>query len=206
MHFRSRTLRLGLLALLLLSAGCGKKDRGTPIFNGHNLNGWRAFKSQTNRFDDSKALPAQDSWIVENGELHLRNRGVNLVSNDSYSDFIIYTEWKRDVNGDSGLILREQIQVNISSQPAGSGGIHPNPPLSRQDNRAGEWNELVAQVQNGVVDVWLNGALVVREHKVNFKKRAAPIVIQGYSPNVTFRSIRVKPLEEVIVVKESKAS
>jgi hypothetical protein len=84
-----------------------------------------------------------EMWSVQDGAIHLTppskgTKGVSLVTDKDYGNFELMVDWKIEKNGDSGLYLRGQPQVQIwdsDNSPgakgvdkhSGSGGLWNNP-------------------------------------------------------------------------------
>jgi hypothetical protein len=153
------TVRLGLTALFaavvaaaLPASGQPKPPPGfTALFNGKDLTGWKGHTTMKERAtlppDKLAALQTQrnkaamEQWSVVDGAIHLtppKKGGVSLVTDKDYGDFELMVDWKIEKNGDSGLYLRGQPQVQIwdsDNSPGargvdkhtGSGGLWNNP-------------------------------------------------------------------------------
>jgi hypothetical protein len=125
----------------------------TALFNGKDLSGWqghvdmkeRATLSPEKRAEvhEKRNAAMRQQWSVEDGAIRLtppkdRKGGVSLQTTKDYGNFELYVDWKIEKNGDSGLYLRGQPQVQIwdsDSSPGarnedkgtGSGGLWNNP-------------------------------------------------------------------------------
>jgi Domain of Unknown Function (DUF1080) len=137
--------------LALALAGDARQSKGTPLFNGKDLSGWK--------------IPAGDNghWKVVDGvidydaESESAAADKSLWSERSYGDFVLHVDWrikatpyinpnvpiirfdgshKKDADGkeirisvadsDSGILLRgtSKAQVNIWCWPIGSGEVY----------------------------------------------------------------------------------
>jgi hypothetical protein len=135
------------------------------------------------RWDDV-AKPADPGvvWQVRDGVLHgSEPRGTWLVSDREYADFILEFEWKLGERGNSGCGLRfplrgdpafdglELQMVDPRYYPADaqipanelSGGLYRAVAPKVQGYRAGEWNRYRITCRGGVIEVMLNGELIL---------------------------------------------
>lgn len=113
--------------------------------------------------------------------------------------------------GDSGLFLRgdRRAQVNIWSQPMGSGDINPyhkdaklSPDVRRAclpkvnaDNPPGQWNRFVVRLRGDRVTVELNGTTVIDEARLPGIAERGPIGLQNHGDGVEFRNLFVRPID-----------
>jgi hypothetical protein len=113
--------------------------------------------------------------------------------------------------GDSGIHLRglQRYQVNIWSQPMGSGDInelHKDVSLSAEVRRAclptkradqpfGQWNRFVVTLRGDRVTVVLNGETVIDRAKLPGIPRRGAIGLQDHGDPVEFRNLFLKELE-----------
>jgi hypothetical protein len=157
----TRPLLAGAALVGLLSAAPARPDDPTPkpppgftaLFNGKDLAGWqghidmreRATLSPEKRAElqEKRNAAMKQQWSIENGVIRLtppkdRKGGVSLQTVKDYGNFELYVDWKIEKNGDSGLYLRGQPQVQIwdsdnsggarnEDKGTGSGGLWNNP-------------------------------------------------------------------------------
>lgn len=198
-------------------AGAGEVDllkkppKGfTPIFNGKNLDGW-------------KATGNANVWKAENGLLVVSGGGGGwLMTEKEYGDFTLYLEFKMPKMGNSGVALRSPLKGNPAY--AGmeiqlidddnwknlrpyqhTGSIYGVVPAKRVITRPhGKWNQMVIVAKGRKVKVYLNGDgennLLVdadlgdytekfgKEHP-GLKRRRGHIGLQSYNFRVEFRHI-----------------
>jgi hypothetical protein len=144
----------GLLTAILPSANRAdepKPPKGfTALFNGKDLKGWKGHTDMRERATKSPDQLAElqakrnkiafEHWSVEDGAIHLDSKGgVSLVTDKDYGNFELYLDWRIEKNGDSGIYLRGQPQVQIwdsdnspgagakDDRGSGSGGLWNNP-------------------------------------------------------------------------------
>ena len=170
-------------------------DRFTSLFNGSDLEGWTALKTQDPRKfrvlsnEEQSALmtkgleAAAEFWRVENGELVNDGKGPYLTTLSEYRDFELMIDYKTVAGADSGVYLKATPQVQIwdtteaggkwhLGAKLGSGGLWNNSkgqpgkdPIVNADNPFGQWNKLRIQQIGSRTSVWLNKQLVV-DHAV----------------------------------------
>ena len=206
-----RTLKLLFIAAVIaLVPGCATPSHDSPpegftkLFNGHDLRGWKD--------DGSGHWGAEDGMIVYDGGGWQPAPDTvferNLRTEKEYGDFILLIDWKIEKDGNSGIYLRGELQVEIwdrtsevYSSPHGSGGIvgytaNDRVPLRTVDRPLGEWNHFEIRVQDETVTVRLNDQLVIDGYEADFNQSKGPIVLQHHGWPLWFRNIYVKELDE----------
>lgn len=112
--------------------------------------------------------------------------------------------------GDSGLFLRgdRKAQVNIWSQPMGSGDINPYhkdaelPPEVRRacmpsvnaDNPPRQWNRFVITMRGDRVTVALNGTTVINDARLPGVVESGPVGLQNHGDGIEFRNLFIREL------------
>lgn len=231
-------LAFTLAAAVLFSAAIPAADDDGPkppkgftaIFNGKDLKGWKGHTTMAERakldpeklaeLQAQRSKTAYEHWSVKNGEIVMDSKGgVSLVTDKDYGNFELYLDWKIEKNGDSGLYLRGQPQVQIwdsENSPgargidknSGSGGLWNNPagskgkePLKKADKPVGEWNTFHITMIGEEVTVKLNGELVVDKAKLaNYWDKGkplpekGPIELQFHGDPLWFKNIYIKEL------------
>jgi hypothetical protein len=150
--------RLALLAALALAVGALPAARAednkppvgfTALFDGKTLAGWQGNidmkqratlpKEKQDELLAQRTKTALEHWSVKDGVIHCDGKGgVSLQTAKDYGDFELLIDWKIEKNGDSGLYLRGQPQVQIwdsdnspgarnEDKSTGSGGLWNNP-------------------------------------------------------------------------------
>jgi hypothetical protein len=120
----------------------------TALFNGKDLTNWQGLidvktRSKLSKDElEKKQKEANEKilphWTVQDGVLVYDGKGNNLQTAKDYGDFELYVDWKIEKNGDSGIYLRGQPQVQIwdsdnspgakgEDKNSGSGGLWNNP-------------------------------------------------------------------------------
>lgn len=197
-------------------------DGWKPLFNGRDLAGWRALKSET----------PGDGWLASHGVLTRARNGGDLVTVDQFADFELNLEWKISKGGNSGILYR----VNLDNGEAYETGpefqildnldaadrLQPNhragslydlvAPARDTTRPLGRWNRTRIVIRGWKIEHWLNGkkivdvdlaspegkALIARSkfagsaHFASFGR--GHIVLQDHGDVVSFRRIRIRDL------------
>jgi len=194
------------------------------LFNGVNLDGWKALvgnpiirskmtASQLQAAEDSANEKTKGDWIAKDGLLIFTGHGNNLATTKQYGDIEMYVDWKIKPKGDAGIYLRGTPQVQIwdtsrreVGAQVGSGGLynnqkHESKPLSVADNKVGEWNRFHIIMKGDRVTVYLNGSLVTDNVPLeNYWDRSMPLFpreqleLQAHGTEVAYRNIFVREL------------
>ena len=227
----NRLLCLGVAAALTLLAGrgtgaaekAGAKDNTPPpgyqaLFNGKDLTNWQGLVTVKDRakMTPEQLKKAQEAanarflphWTVQDGVLHYDGKGDNLQTVKDYGDFDLWVSWKIKKNGDSGIYLRGNPQVQIWDNPEGSGGLynnknHPRKPLVVADKPVGQWNRFHIIMRGDRVTVYLNGKKVVDDTPLeNYWQPCkplpakGPIELQHHGDPLWFKNIYIKELPD----------
>ncbi len=186
-------------------------QKPTPLFNGKDLTGWHV-------------LQGNAAYTVENGMI-VGTTAANattsfLISDKSYSDFVLELEFKNDKTVNSGIEVRSEsnddfksgkvygYQVEIDpSERAWTGGIHDinrngwlypltyNPAAQTAYKQTG-WNKLYIECIGNNIRTWVNG--VPASNLVDNASSAGFIGLQVHdlanSPgaHVYFKNIRIQ--------------
>jgi hypothetical protein len=153
------------------------KDGWVLLFNGHDLEGWRDFKSESSKI----TAP----WTVEDGTLASLGKGTDstgyIVTLTEYENFIITFDWKIERGGNSGLLYhvveRPEYKVPYVTGPEYQiiDDLNFPEPLAdwqkvgadyamyvpdstvKKVREPGKWNNSKIIFDNGHVEYWLNG-------------------------------------------------
>jgi hypothetical protein len=134
--------------------------------------------------------------------------GQNLQTIQEYDDVELYVDWCIDEEGsDSGVYLKNAPQIQIWTNPLGSGGLYNNRqgarhPLVVADHPVNRWNTFhIIQRGDDMTTIWLNGQLVVNDVKMenywDYSKPLAPrgnIELQYHGDKLYWKNIYVKAL------------
>ncbi len=163
----------------------------TAVFNGKDIEGWRAlphfdvrkFKEMTpEQLDSMWAKNWEDAikhWTVQEGDLVNDGFGTYLTTPKDYGSYEFLIDYKTVAKADSGIYLKATPQVQIwdftedggkwnLGADKGSGGLWNNSagakgkdPLVLADKPFGEWNKFRIKQIGARTWVWLNDKLVV---------------------------------------------
>ena len=158
-----------------------KADGWRLLFDGETTAGWKGYKR-----DD---VPG--TWEVVDGSLFMnssdsgRDRG-DILFGEQFGDFHLKLEWKISEGGNSGIFYRgiegPELDVIYKSAPEMQvldNDRHPDAKMGKDGNRTagalydlipprpqnvrpvGEWNSVEIRVENGTVQHYQNGAMVL---------------------------------------------
>ncbi len=171
-----------LLVPGLLFLGCSRQASPVQqasagwmtLFDGTGLDAWRGFRMDT--------IPP--CWgMAEDRTLHCTGEGQgDLMTRDTFADFVLELEWKISPCGNSGIMYRvtevydapwksgpEMQVLDNACHPDGANpltsagacyGLYP-PMDSTAVRPAGMWNQVRIVVDSAHVEHWLNGKKVV---------------------------------------------
>jgi len=207
------TALLSLAALVMIS-GCrtaSPKDGWIPLFNGKNLDGWKASENP-------------DTFKVVDGEIVVFGPRAHLfyvgdVGGAKFKNFELEVEVMTKPGANSGVYLHTEyqeegwpvkgyeIQVNNThkdpKKTAGVYGIQDNFEAPAKD---GEWFTMRIKVEGKRIQTFVNGKAISDyteeekpERKGQFTGRllgSGTIALQGHDPmsEVHYKSIKLKPL------------
>jgi len=143
------------------------KDGWLALFDGRTTDGWRGYRRET--------IP--EGWYADDGVFRREGKGGDLMTVGQYADFELHLEWRIEVGGNSGVILR------VSEK--GKQSWHSGPEMQILDDEAhrpdlkpknangslydlvpvpdgissvsGEWNTVRILVEGSRYRFWLNG-------------------------------------------------
>ena len=175
-----------------------KWGKSENLFNGKNLDGWKAM--------------GKNQWIVEDGILSSPKSGANLVSNSKYKDFKLHAEFKVPPGSNSGIYLRGRYEVQITddkgSDPSSVlfGGIYGFlTPNEMAANDASDWQEYDITLVGRRVTIIANGKTIINDQNIPGitggaldSKEGEPgaFLIQGDHGPIKFRKFEVTPRVE----------
>lgn len=187
-----------------------RKEGFRPLFDGETLNGWRLRNPQ-----------GRPSWSAQNGMLVntiAKDRegkdihGTDLVSEQTFKDFVVRYEFMVPKASNSGFYLRGRHEVQIlddygSNQldVGGNGAFYslkaPDQIVSRPP---GVWQEAEVTLKGDIATVILNGVKIQDQVKVDRAtggeldrnlQTPGPFLLQGDHGAIAFRNIRIKELK-----------
>lgn len=178
-----------------------------PMFKGDDLAGWEVMGQQGNPW----------SRNGEGGVQCSGQPGGWLSSTTEYGDFTLNFEYRLLEGGNSGIFIRAPKEGNpweagmeIQLLDDGSdrytmlkeyqytGSVYGAiPPSKRATRPGGEWNRMQIQCQGRLINVWVNGQLVVSANMdQNPKLKSRPskgyLGLQNHSEAVEFRHVQFR--------------
>ncbi|MFS4467662.1 DUF1080 domain-containing protein [Maribacter sp. 2210JD10-5] len=166
------------------------------IFNGKNLDGWKADR--------------ENQWQVVDGILTSSKSGANLITEEKFTDFKLHAEFRYPEDSNSGIYLRGRYEIqiadNIGLEPSSIyfGGIYglltPNENAAK---KAGEWQTYDITLNGRRVTITANGKTIISEQNIpgmtggaldNDEAAPGPIMIQGDHGPVEFRVLEITPI------------
>jgi hypothetical protein len=224
------TLLLAAVALAattgpVLRAEDNKPPAGfTALFNGKDLEGWQGNvdmkqratlpKEKQDELAKQRTEAAKKNWTVKDGVIHCDGKGgISLQTTKDYGNFELMLDWKIEKNGDSGIYLRGQPQVQIwdsentpgargVDKNSGSGGLWNNPlpadVVNSKDNeailKAGQkLGKIPLKKADKPVGEWNTFHMVMIGDEVTIKLNGETVVEKAKLPNYFERG---KPLPE----------
>ncbi|MCD2422227.1 DUF1080 domain-containing protein [Niabella pedocola] len=187
----------GVKAPLLKRAAAPVWDKPINLFNGKDLNGW-------------KAVGADNQWIVKNGVLTSPHSGANLISDQKFTDFKLHVEFRYHKGSNSGVYLRGRYETQIEDSPKDA---HPSSVLfsgiygfltPSEINAKGpdQWQSYDVTLVGRMVTVVVNGKTVISNQEIpgitggaldSNEGEPGPIYIQGDHGPIEFRKIVITP-------------
>lgn len=173
-----------------------KWGKTQKLFNGKDLAGWK--------------FEGENQWKVINGILTSKKSGVNLVTEEKFTDFKLRAEFRYPEGSNSGLYLRGRYEVQIAdnkgSDPSSIlfagiyGLLTPNEMVAKA---AGEWQTYDITLVGRKVTIVANGKTVISEQNIpgmtggaldNDEAAPGPIMIQGDHGPIEFRRLEITPI------------
>lgn len=177
--------------------------KGTPVwgqpiklFNGTGLTGWHT-------------VGGTNQWKAFGGVLTNTQRGGNLVTDQTFTDFKLHAEYRYPAEGNSGIYLRGRYEAQIEDSTGrelstgGLGAIYgfliPNENAAKGAN---EWQTYDITLVGRLVTVVLNGKTVVCRQNIpgitggaldSREGEPGPIMLQGDHGPVEYRNVTLTP-------------
>jgi hypothetical protein len=181
------------------------------LFNGRDLSGW-------NFVVDKNSKPADKVFSVNDSILHIEGTLGYMYTKKKYGNYVLHVEWRWPVEAtNSGIfVLIEDpknpfpngIECQLAAGNAGDlvllGGSNlneykvpaegrPNFPVLKKSNPSnekpvGEWNHANIFVNDGVIDVIING---VHQNTATNKVKSGHIGLQSEGKDIQFKNITI---------------
>ncbi len=192
---------LGAALAVTTAAGVAARqgDGWIPLFNGKDLSGWHL-----------RHEGGRNGWTAENGMLVNTPPSTDLVTDQKFRDFEVHYEYMVPEQSNSGVYLRGRYEIQIDDAYGREPGSRRNgaiygviTPTSNPSKRPGEWQTVDARMVGDRATVTLNGTKIIDNAQVRLTGAAlddkeaepGPILLQGDHGKVTFRNIRIRPIE-----------
>jgi hypothetical protein len=192
-------LTTAMLLLIATAAGARHRERWISLFNGKDLSGWHL-----------RHEGAHNGWTVERGLLVNTPPSADLVSDAKFRDFDLHYEYRYPAGSNSGVYLRGRYEIQIQDDFGKAPESHINgaiygvvTPTSNPTKRAGEWQTVDTRIAGNRATVVLNGTKTIDNAPVRVtggalddqESEPGPIMLQGDHGKVSFRNIRLRPIE-----------
>lgn len=164
------------------------------LFNGRDLQGWRA-------------IGGTNEWEAADSVLRNRKGGANLVTEQTFEDFKLHLEFRYPAGGNSGVYLRGRYEVQIADLPGpepeidGLGAVYgflaPSVMAAKQP---GEWQSFDITLVGRHVNVTLNGRAIIIDREIpgitgaaldSHEEKPGPLLLQGDHGPIEFRNLTV---------------
>jgi hypothetical protein len=212
--------RIVSVAVLLAVAAVGRAgDKPIELFNGKNLDGWKAFLDPRAR--DAKP---EDVWSVKEGVIVCKGRPAGyIITEKEYDNYVLRLKWRWPGRaGNSGVLLHttgpdkiwpKSAEAQLASGQAGDFWLidfkldidkaRQDPRVARHyfriggrekkvEKPVGEWNEYEITCKGDTITLKINGELV-NEGK-NAEKTRGKILLQSEGAEIHFKDITLTPL------------
>ena len=167
------------------------------LFDGKSLDQWKAI-------DESR----ENQWKAENGLLSNPKSGVNLISEEKFTDFKLHIEARYPSKSNSGIYLRGRYEVQVEDSygkdPSSIlyGGVYgfltPNQMAAKP---AGEWQVFDITLVGRRVTIVANGQTLINDQIIpgitggaidSNEGDPGPMMLQGDHGVVAFRNISIQ--------------
>ncbi len=212
-RFKVRTMKFHLLliaAVMLAAPIRAAQPQMRPLFNGKDLSGWTGA-----------------GYVVEDGAIVCTPQGRNLVTEETFSSFILDFEFKLSPGANNGLGIHYpgqgdsaytgmELQILDNSDPKYKdlkdyqfhGSLYTLAPAAKTGLKpVGEWNRQRVSVIGPAILVELNGTILLRTNLDDLnkqfpehqgaKRRAGHLAWLGHGDRVAFRNIQIAEIPPV---------
>lgn len=199
------------------------------LFDGQTFNGWRNFGRDT-----------MEGWIIDNGTMLALGQGGDhgndIITEEQYENFELSLDWKTSTGGNSGIFFNAMEDTAVEAiyeiapeyqiidevtwdgealsegQKAGACYDMYFAKADKKLKPVGEWNTSKIVVNNGHVEHWLNGEMVVeytmwtpewdslksvrkwKDFPLFGTARSGHIGLQDHGKQTWFRNIKIRIL------------
>ena len=174
-----------------------KWSKPRSLFDGITLNQWKPLESER-----------QNQWEAQDGLLVNPRSGVNLITEEKFTDFKLHIEARYPAQSNSGIYLRGRYEVQVEDsygkEPSSIlfGGVYgfltPNEIAAK---KAGEWQFFEITLIGRRVTIVANGKTVINDQIIpgitggaidSKEGTPGPIMLQGDHGVVAFRNISIQ--------------
>jgi hypothetical protein len=189
-----------------------KAGQMVQLFNGTDTKGWKAFVPDLSK-DGKDPLSV---WSVKDGVLQCAGRPIGYIQTEElYDNFVLELKWRFDPakgEGNSGVLLRtigddvvwpKSMEAQLHSKNAGdfwnigeytatvdaarTNGRHTVKLHPTNEKPLGEWNQYRIVVNQGTIELWVNGQLQNVATGVEVNK--GRIALQSEGAYIEFKDI-----------------
>jgi hypothetical protein len=148
-------------------------------------------------------------WQAEQGELVVVPPCFDLVSDETFGDFMLHAEFRYPAGSNSGVYLRGRYEVQIQDDAGRAldalrlGGIYGFiAPAVDAARAAGQWQSLDVRLVGRRVWVRLNGTTIIDGQDIpgitggaldSDEAAPGPIMLQGDHRAIRFRNLTIRP-------------
>jgi hypothetical protein len=187
----------GVRAPKLIRSQEVKWSKPRSLFDGITLNQWKPLESER-----------QNQWEAQDGLLVNPRSGVNLITEEKFTDFKLHIEARYPAQSNSGIYLRGRYEVQVEDsygkEPSSIlfGGVYgfltPNEIAAK---KAGEWQVFEITLIGRRVTIVANGKTVINDQIIpgitggaidSKEGTPGPIMLQGDHGVVAFRNISIQ--------------
>lgn len=187
----------GVRAPKLIRSQEVKWSKPRSLFDGKTLNQWKPLESER-----------QNQWEAQDGLLVNPRSGVNLITEEKFTDFKLHIEARYPAQSNSGIYLRGRYEVQVEDsygkEPSSIlfGGVYgfltPNEIAAK---KAGEWQVFEITLIGRRVTIVANGKTVINDQIIpgitggaidSKEGTPGPIMLQGDHGVVAFRNISIQ--------------
>ena len=187
----------GVRAPKLIRSQEVKWSKPRSLFDGTTLNQWKPLESER-----------QNQWEAQDGLLVNPRSGVNLITEEKFTDFKLHIEARYPAQSNSGIYLRGRYEVQVEDsygkEPSSIlfGGVYgfltPNEIAAK---KAGEWQVFEITLIGRRVTIVANGKTVINDQIIpgitggaidSKEGTPGPIMLQGDHGVVAFRNISIQ--------------
>jgi hypothetical protein len=207
------TFLLSIVSFLCFTVNV-KAQKIEELFNGKDLSQW-------NFVVDNDSEPADRVFTVHDGVINIKGTLGYMYTKKKYSNYVLHVEWRWPVEAtNSGIfVLIEEpknpfpngIECQLGAGNAGDlvllGGSNLNeyktPPEGRpafpvlkktnssNEQPVGKWNHANIFVQDGVINVFING---VHQNTATNKVKSGHIGLQSEGKDIQFKNVTITDL------------